>query len=203
MGVNSGFLAVAGLDETEVLRRLGRRLGDVVDEPDTRDDDRMPALGPVVDGWTIIVDQPLHLLLDEPAVSRLGRGTTLVTLVLSETVMESDARGYVDGQERWSVTSGGDRDRRRAWPRLRVRWWRRLLSPPGPSRLQVTGDPPGDLPALLDAALRREAADPGWQGMKVDYQYEIPSEVVAAATGGAFTGWPLDDGWVFRELLPA
>jgi hypothetical protein len=60
MGVRTGFLLVAGLDQTQIVERLRMRLGEVVREPDTDEPDRVPALGPVLDGWTLIVDQPLQ-----------------------------------------------------------------------------------------------------------------------------------------------
>jgi hypothetical protein len=65
----------------------------------------------------------------------------------------------------------------------------------------VRGDPPGDLPELLDDALRLEKAELS-RGVRVDHQFEIPGAVVSAATGGAFDGWPLNEAWVFRALLP-
>jgi hypothetical protein len=133
MGVRTGFLLVAGIDPPQVIEQLGMRLGAVVHEPDTDEPDRTPALGPVLNGWTLIVDQPLQLLLDKRVLSRLSRGATLVTLVLNEIVMYSDASGHEDGQERWWVASGDPRDWRLAWPKPRVRWWRRLVGdPPGP-----------------------------------------------------------------------
>jgi hypothetical protein len=178
MGVRTGFLLVAGLDQQELLDRLGMRLGAVVDEPDASDTD-LPALGPVLDGWALIVDTPGLLLTDEAALERLSRGTSLVTQSLNETAMHADAAGYQDGRRRWLVASG--------------------------SRLTVEGDPPGDVPALLAAALQSEATDPGVEldsgHHDVNLRIDVPSQVVAAATGGAFDGWPLDESWTFRELV--
>jgi hypothetical protein len=203
VGVRTGFVLVAGLTQREVLDRLGMRLGAVVAEPDTSDTD-LPALGPVLDGWAVIVDSPGLLLTDEAALERLSRDTTLVTQSLNETVMYADAAGYQDGQRRWRVASGDDPPN---WPRAGGgRFRRRQGMAARGSRLTVEGDPPGDVPALLAAAQRSEATDPGVELASghhdVDHQIEVPSQVVAAATGGAFDGWPLDESWTFRELIP-
>ena len=187
MGVRTGFVLVAGLSRQEVLARLGMRLGEVVDEPDNSDVD-LPALGPVLDGWALIVDSPGMLLDDEATLERLGRGTTLVTHSINETVMYADAAGYQDGRRRWWVASDPSAKSRAG------------------SRLRVEGEPPGDVPALLAEALRSEATDPGVElasgHHNVDHQIDVPSQVIAAATAGAFDGWPLDESWTFHELIP-
>lgn len=184
MGVRSAVILIAGLSGDEVLRRVGTR----------------PALGPVVNGWVLIVDTPLHFVVDdEAAFARLVGGATAVTHYLNETVGYADAAGYEDGQRRWFVARDPDnRHWSNAWPRSTAPWWRRLLSsPPGPSQLCVEGEPPGDLPAWLAEAVERERQNPG-----VDHQSSIPGRVVDVATGGAFPGFPLDDTLLFRELVP-
>jgi hypothetical protein len=199
VGTRSGYLLLAGLDRNQVLARLGMRLGDEVVEPDTDEPDRTPALGPVLDGWTLIVDQPLTFLIDESfSLERLSLGTRLLTLGVNETVMYSDAAYYEDGARRWWVASCPDgRDWRQAWPKVAAPWWRRLLGePPGPSKLMVEGEPPAVLGALYTDAIANEIRMDG-----VDYQFEIPGALVADTTRGAFTG-ELDEEWIFRALIP-
>ena len=200
MGTRSAYLLLAGLGTDEILARLGRRLGDDVVEPDTDEPGRTPALGPVVEGWTLIVDQPMVFLIDESfSLEQLSLGARLLTLGVNETVMYSDAACYVDGERWWWVASCPDgRDWRQAWPKVVAPWWRRLLGdPPGPSKLMVEGEPPDGLGDLYTEALGNEARTNG-----VDYQFDIPGALVADASGGAFTG-ELAEEWVFRALIPA
>jgi hypothetical protein len=200
MGTRSGYLLLAGLDPDEALARLGMRLGDEVVEPDTDEPGRTPAFGPVLDGWRLIVDQPMAFLADESfSLERLSLGARLLTLGLNETVMYADAAYYSDGERRWWVASCPDgRDWRQAWPRVGAPWWRRLLGdPPGPSKLLVEGVPPAALDRLYTDAIANEVRTHG-----VDYQFDVPGALVADVTGGAFTG-ELDDEWIFRALIPA
>ena len=200
MGTRSGYLLLAGLDPDEVLARLGMRLGDEVVEPDTDEPGRTPAFGPVLDGWRLIVDQPMAFLADESfSLERLSLGARLLTLGLNEAVMYADAAYYSDGERRWWVASCPDgRDWRQAWPRVEAPWWRRLLGdPPGPSKLLVEGVPPAALDGLYTDAIANEVRTHG-----VDYQFDVPGALVADATGGAFTG-ELDEEWIFRALIPA
>jgi hypothetical protein len=181
MGESTSFVLVSGLSQEQLLERLGMRLGEVIEEPDSSRHG-VAALGPTSRGWTLLVDPPRVLSDDEAALARLSRGARVLVLELEEHVMHSQAEVFYCGQRLWRVSSTGEHG----------------LT--GRSRVTSDGDPPPELAELLEEALRqeRERGDGA-----VDYQIDVPVDLAAMATGGAFhCGRTWDDDWVFRALEP-
>jgi hypothetical protein len=181
MGESTSFVLVSGLSQEQLLERLGMRLGEVIEEADSSRHG-VASLGPTLRGWTLIVDPPRVLPVDEASLARLSRGARVLALELEEHVMYSQAEVFYCGQRLWRVSSTGEHG----------------LT--GRSRVTSDGDPPPESAELLEEALRqeRERGDAA-----VDYQFDVPVDLAAVATGGAFHyGRTWDDDWVFRALEP-
>lgn len=164
MGFATSYVLVQDLSREMILRRLGARLGDPVEEPDNS---RAPTtLGPTEHGWTVIADSPGDLCGAPELCQDLGRDTTVVTAFLEEHCMYSEANLYTAGRRVWKVSSDGEHDRT-----------------PGRSGIETEGVAPAQLDALIAEALREELANPG-----VDYQFEVPLHLVTKVTVGAIDG---------------
>jgi hypothetical protein len=183
MGESTSFVLVTGLSQEQLLERLGMRLGEVIEEPDSSRHG-VAALGPTLQGWTLLVDPPRVLSGDEAGLARLSRGAWVLVLELEEHVMHSQAEVFYCGQRLWRVSSTGEH------------------GVTGRSRITSDGDPPPELGELLEAALRQERERERGD-VRVDYQFDVPIDLAAMATGGAFhypRTW--DDDWLFRALEP-
>ena len=179
MGFSTGYVLVQGLSTDELLRRLGATLGDRVKEPDLVES---PAcLGPTVEGgWTVIGDSPGDIRDDRDLLKALGSGTTVLTGFLEEHEMYSQTELYVDGVRRWRVVSdSGAEDEAGV-------------------HITVEGTAPDTLDARIRRALERERETEG-----VDYQFNVPLDLIKDITGGILSGHPWGDPYAtpYRELV--
>jgi hypothetical protein len=163
------FIAVKA-PKDEVLQRLG--LGDtgrVVD----------PGVVPLAgvwmsSGWTIVASNDWDFPSAE-RLSLLSEGTEAVGCILSSVVMASDAWGYRDGREIWSIRYDCEKHNR---------------------EVEATGDLPREFEPIYAAARREQAEN---EGDRVDYIFDVPGDLVTAITGYNF--FDFDEG-EFTALMP-
>ncbi|WP_068082890.1 hypothetical protein [Polycladidibacter stylochi] len=63
-------------------------------------------IGRLKNGWTVfVVDHAVTCDLQENAIRALSKGTCAITCSVNETVMSSQASGYVDGLTKWQITN--------------------------------------------------------------------------------------------------
>jgi hypothetical protein len=144
-------MGVSGLSKKLVLGRLGlRETGETTSEPDFEVCCfRHPS------GWFIVQGPEDFVSRDQ--LARVSKGGEAVGCYESETVMVSEAYGFRDGLEVWSVLHDPDR---RGTP------------------LEVQGDPPAELAGIHDDLMRRQAGE-----SDVDYLFEAPIDLTKAVCG--------------------
>ncbi|HEY4030376.1 MAG TPA: hypothetical protein VGM25_08535 [Caulobacteraceae bacterium] len=153
MGIKLAWIAVKGGRQEDLLERFGlEEIGETSDEIEA---DRV--LGQTAEGWSVLVTKNLPSDLDKFLGSPVPKEYCLCGM-MSEIVMFSEVRGYIDGQLSWSVVHHPEMDKRQV----------------------VHGDPPepfGDIKQRLDA----EQAEAGDE--QVDYLFDLPMELTGSLCG--------------------
>jgi hypothetical protein len=155
MGLSDSWIAVRGIDRSQVVERLGlEETGREVEKWSA-----LLALGDMPNGWLIVrsrnFDYPKPKML-----APLSAGAELLSCQVEEHVMVSIAHGFRDGLLTWSAVHEPDK---------------------GLYSLVVEGTPPPEL-AVIEQRLRAEQDAEG-EDANVDFMFDAASEIVAALTG--------------------
>jgi hypothetical protein len=153
MGITLAWIAVKDGRKEDLLERLGlEEIGETSDEIDAD-----CVFGETTEGWSVLVMKKPASDLDKAMGSTAPQGFSLCGL-MSEVVMFSEVRGYIDGRKSWSVVHDPDKN---------------------PTTV-VHGDPPEpfyDIKRELEAT-QAEAGDE-----QVDYLFDLPMELTASLSG--------------------
>ncbi len=153
MGIKLAWIAVKDGGKDDLLENLGlEEIGETSEEIEAD-----WVFGETTEGWSVLVTKRLPSDLDKALGSAAPKGFSLCGL-MSETVMFSEVRGYIDGRKSWSVVHDPDKD---------------------PATV-VHGDPPEpfyDIKRELEAA-QTEAGDE-----QVDYLFDLPMKLTASLSG--------------------
>jgi hypothetical protein len=167
MGVAMSWIAIKGLDRSEILIRMRLKPNGAVGD----------FLGGKIgvqelpDGWTLIViGDVLHPLASRKALEQTSAGCTILTCNIEEHVMFSRAEAWEDGKRLWYVEHEGDSDAR---------------------GLEVQGKLPANYAALerdhRESQQADDAADPG-----VDHIFDVPLALAASIVGYKHDESPID-----------
>lgn len=179
MGLRISWVAVQGVTAEQALEALDMHVTGTVTYEDIDWRDNF-ALGSLPNGWLLALSGDSADAFEgrlEP-LTKLGRA---VGGEMSETVMRSEARGYDQGTEVWSVTHDPEEEES-------------LYA------LDITGSPPPELDAIVHA-LRAEQDAQGGEDAAVDLMFGIPGRLSAALCGYMPDENELDDIDV-SELRP-
>jgi len=161
MGLTLSWVAVRGLEPEQALAALGMEVSETLKYEDIGWRDNI-ALGPLPNGWLLAVSGDSADAFEgqlEP-LTKLGPA---VAGEISEIVMISEARGYEDGKEIWAVTHDPEEEES-------------LYA------LEITGNPPPELDAIVRAARAEQDAE-GGDDASVDLMIEIPGRLSHAICG--------------------
>jgi hypothetical protein len=116
MGWRGNFVLVHDADPGALAARMGGRLSPTeLTFDDALDVAPGPAVGPLLDGWRLVIDQHWQLV-DDPQLRDLSAGGQVVQYGVVEQVSFATATGWHDGVEVWSVTFDEGRLTRRGDP---------------------------------------------------------------------------------------
>ncbi|WP_162875446.1 hypothetical protein [Sphingomonas crusticola] len=161
------------------MAALGMEVSEVLKYEDIGWGDNV-VLGPMLGGWLLAVSGDSSDAFEgqlEP-LTRLGPA---IAGEISEIVMVSELRGYADGQEIWRVIHNPEEEKS-------------LYA------LQISGDTPPQLEAIVRAARAEQDAE-GGEEASVDYMIEIPGRL-SHSICGYHPGEREPDGVDFSELQP-
>jgi hypothetical protein len=128
-------------------------------------------------GWYLIYANRCEFL-DQAPIERLSTGAEVVTCLVEEHVMVSEAAGWKDGQRRWFAAHDAD---------VAIE--------------HITAE--GDLPPVFTSIRDRLAAEQAQEDEEVDYYFDIPVELALAVTSFRYgAGIPGSDDKPFERLQP-
>ncbi|HLZ73987.1 hypothetical protein [Phenylobacterium sp.] len=155
MGRSNSWIAIRGLDRSEVARRLG-----------CEETERTAgwggaelSLGDMGNGWLVV----RNIRFDYPTLElmqRLSAGAEALACQVEEHVMVSVARGFHDGAETWSATHNPEH---------------------GFTNLAVEGSPPAELAGIRQDLHQKQEAE--GEDPEVDWMFDAGPEIVAALSG--------------------
>lgn len=153
MGITLAWMALQEGKKEDLLERLGlEEIGETSEDigPDF-------AYGETSEGWSILVMKDPPSDTDETMAAAAPEGASLYGF-MSETVMFSELRGYVDGRKSWSVIHEPEKD----------------------ARAIVHGKPPEPFNHIKQELEAEQAAAGDKQ---VDYLFDLPMELAARLSG--------------------
>lgn len=157
MGFSCSFIAVKGRDKAEVAIALGLEdTGKVEGEPYR---DRALSLAALPTDWILLWSGDYDYVTPQ-RLAAVSTGAEALGWRVIDTVMASEAWGYRDGQEVWSILYDCGKE------------------PP----LATSGDLPPPFVEARDRLFADQARSDA-QNEQVDYVYDLPAEVAYALTG--------------------
>jgi len=156
MGYSLAWLAIQGKAPHVVLEALGLA-GSGTFEP-IPESELVAATLP--NGWYLIIADDVHVAPD-PALQQLTESCEAVTCFVEEHVMFSTASGWRDGHCIWTITHESER---------------------GIDHLEVSGELPGEFPAIRDRLQANQQAEDAISPA-CDYIFDIPVSVAESLTG--------------------
>ena len=157
MGWRLSWVAVSGLGKAEVLARL--ELEDS-GEPVGYGQRRSQAFAELPNGWVLLVRGEADAF-KATELEALSRGARLISAHCDDTVMFSGASGWSNGVREWAIDHNPER---------------------GLSDLNIEGDTPAELAAIL-AQARADQAEEGGDDADVDFVFDVPQAMSAAICG--------------------
>jgi hypothetical protein len=179
MGLTLSWVAVRGLEPEQALAALGMEVADVLKYEDIGWRDNV-VLGPLPGGWLLVVSGNSANAF-EGDLKPLTKLSTAVAGEISEIVMVSEARGYEDGKQVWSVVHDPEEEES-------------LYA------LKITGNPPPELSSIVRQARAEQDVD-GGEDAEVDIMIEIPGRL-SHAICGYMPGEHEPHGVDYSELRP-
>ncbi|MES2341531.1 MAG: hypothetical protein V4597_07625 [Pseudomonadota bacterium] len=170
MGLTLSWVAVEGIGKDEALGRLG-----LEDSGDPAEfwQRRVQTCAELPNGQVLLARGEVDAFT-AAELAALSRDSRLLSAYCSETVMFSGAAGWAEGVRRWAIDHDPER---------------------GLSDLNVEGDAPPELTAIL-AAARAAQAEEGGDEADVDVVFDVPKDLV-----GALCGWcPDEDNAAWGEI---
>ena len=159
MGLRNSWIAVRGLQREQALETLGMEVAQPLESGCLPDD---IALATLPGGWLIGLADGSADAFDGDLVKLVALGSA-VGCAVNETVMYSEARAYEGGVEIWRVVHDPDADES-------------LYS------LQITGNPPPQLDAIV-GSVRAEQDAEGGEEADVDLMFDIPTKLAQSLCG--------------------
>ncbi|WP_340646187.1 hypothetical protein [Phenylobacterium sp.] len=157
MGLTLSWVAVSGLAKDEVLARLGLEDSG---EPAEFYQRRAQTCAELPSGWVLLARGEIDDF-KAAELATLSQGARLISAYCSETVMFSGASGWKDGVCTWAIDHNPER---------------------GLSDLNIEGDPPPQLAAIL-AEARAVQAEEGGDEADVDMVFDLPKDLAEALCG--------------------
>ncbi|MBX9814392.1 MAG: hypothetical protein K2X76_06800 [Sphingomonas sp.] len=171
MGFKISWLAVRGVDPAAMLDRLGLIDTGVLDEVN----ESPFSVAALPGGWVILWANDFEYADDRRALTLSVLGET-IAVQLHEGVMYAEARGYGQGERRWSIVYDPDVD-----------------------DVSRTGTPPAQMAAIEAACRARQAAE----DENVSHLFDVPLEVAASLCGFSHDAGLVEGGDLeFTEARP-
>ncbi len=160
-GLFLAWIAVKGMGKEEVLATLSLS---GAWRPLTPDEDEFSfriSCAEIPCGWMHVLTQNFDYATAE-RMTALSTGGVAVACAVEEHVMVSQAWGYADGRQVWSILhDGGNR---------------------GTMDLETTGDLPSAFMPIREKLVRQQGAEDAGDAM-VDYMFDLPVELADALVG--------------------
>ena len=155
MGFRVQLIAVSGREPREVQRDFG-----VVGTGHREEIAESPVVGAALPNgaYLLYINAPDKIVPEDKVFARLSKGASLVACYANETVMNSYACGWANGEERWSVFHDAQQDIR---------------------HLETSGTLPPEFQAIRDRLFTEQEADDGG----TDFVFDIPVELFAILGG--------------------
>jgi hypothetical protein len=154
MGFRVQMIAVTGSEPRAVQRGSG------VSASEQREEiAESPVVGAALPNgaYLLYINDPDRIVPEDEVCARLSRGASLVACYANQTVMNSDACGWADGVEQWSVFHDAQQELK---------------------HLETSGTLPPQFQAIRDRLFAQQDADDG-----ADLIFDIPVELFAAVGG--------------------
>jgi len=162
MGFSHSWVAVQGLSPDRTLEALGMEVSEVLAPQDIPDWRRITVMGQMKDGWLLVLSADAEDAF-EGKLSRLTALGPAIACSVYESVMFSEARFYVGGEQSWRVAHDPEKGE-------------------SVGALEVTGSLPAELDAIIRDARAGQEAE-GGEEADVDLMFEIPGDLSKLVCG--------------------
>ena len=162
MGFSHSWVAVQGLSAERAMEALGMEVSEVLAPQDIPDWRRITVMGQFKDDWLLVLSADAEDAF-EGKLSRLTILGPAIACSVYESVMFSEARFYVGGEQSWRVVHDPEKGE-------------------SVSALEVTGNIPVELEAIIRKARAEQDAEDGEES-DVDLMFEIPSDLSKLVCG--------------------
>jgi hypothetical protein len=161
MGLMCSWIALKGVSKSEFLAAVGLVETDVRREVQPGCGEVDFAYGESPTGWAVVFSEDFEWASRERIVELSRLGPTVGCQFEDKVEMTSIATGAENGLELWRMFHNNEED---------------------VYRLDVSGDPPPEFPAIRDKLFRDQEED-GGEASSVDFIHDIPLEVSRAVCG--------------------
>jgi len=156
MGFSHSWVAVQGLSPERALEALGMEVSEVLAPRDIPDWRRITVMGQMKDDWLLVLSADAEDAF-EGKLSRLTLLGPAIACSVYESVMFSEARFYVGGEQSWRVAHDPEKEE-------------------SVGALEVTGSLPAELEAVIRKARAEQDAE-GGEDADVDIMFDIPGDL--------------------------
>lgn len=167
MGFQISWIAVKGVDKTDVLLRAGLRDTGIVDEAN-----ESPFSGAEIPlGWFVLFSNDFDYAVPEK-ISALSAGGVAISCQVHEGIMYCAATYFRDGAEIWSVRHDAQED---------------IYD------LHAAGSLPSEFDGIRDQCTRAQDTN-GGKNSDIDFMFDVPVGVAAEICGYQHDRWKFEWG---------